>query len=106
MNATTALHRTRQAAEHFTTATGDAARLTAAAQLTEEFGKLDKLLQQGDDPPADWPLKPAADSFADHAGPQNDTCLCGEPITMSGGSWLHQYNPELQGTDDHDAAPF
>jgi hypothetical protein len=105
MSAATALHRTRQAAEHFTAATGDAARLTAAARLAEQFALLDQLLRQGGEPPADWPLKPAQDSFADHAGPGNDTCGCGEPITRSGGSWLHLYNPELQGTDDHDAAP-
>ena len=32
-------------------------------------------------------------------------CGCGEPITEYDGAWLHIYNPELRGTDDHDASP-
>jgi hypothetical protein len=105
MSATTALHQTRQAAEHFTAATSDAAKLTAAGRLAEQFALLDQLLRQGGEPPADWPLSPAEDPYADHAGPGNDTCGCGEPITWYEDSWHHLYNPELRGTDDHDAAP-
>jgi len=40
----------------------------------------------------------------DGAGP-DATCGCGEPITMYDGEWLHIFNPELRGTDDHDAEP-
>lgn len=38
------------------------------------------------------------------AGP-DDTCGCGEPITLYEGEWLHIFNPELRGTDDHEASP-
>jgi hypothetical protein len=42
--------------------------------------------------------------FTDGAGP-DATCGCGEPITMYDDYWLHVINPELRGTDDHDAEP-
>lgn len=32
-------------------------------------------------------------------------CGCGWPITQYDGVWLHVYNPELTGCDDHDAQP-
>lgn len=38
------------------------------------------------------------------AGP-DASCGCGEPITFYDGVWLHIINPELRGTDDHDAEP-
>lgn len=44
------------------------------------------------------------EDITEGAGP-DDTCGCGEPITMYDGVWLHIYNPELRGTDDHDARP-
>lgn len=49
----------------------------------------------GQDDPAD-----AAD-----AREQQDTCRCGEPIVLYNGDWLHLYNPELTGANDHDASP-
>lgn len=42
--------------------------------------------------------------FTDGAGP-DAVCGCGEPITLFEGAWLHIINPELRGTDDHDAEP-
>lgn len=36
---------------------------------------------------------------------QQETCSCGEPIVLYDGDWLHLYNPELTGADDHDASP-
>jgi hypothetical protein len=39
------------------------------------------------------------------AGP-DDTCGCGEPITMYEGEWLHIYNEDLRGTGDHDPHPY
>jgi hypothetical protein len=44
------------------------------------------------------------EDVAEGAGP-DDVCGCGEPITMYDGAWLHIFNPELRGTDDHDAHP-
>ncbi len=38
------------------------------------------------------------------AGP-DATCGCGEAITWFEGAWLHIFNPELRGTDDHEAEP-
>lgn len=35
----------------------------------------------------------------------HDTCGCGEPIARYEGEWMHVYNPQLRGTDDHDATP-
>ena len=32
-------------------------------------------------------------------------CGCGWPITDYDGEWLHVFNPELTGSDDHDARP-
>jgi hypothetical protein len=51
-------------------------------------------------------LEPAVtgEELTEGAGP-DDVCGCGEPITMYDGYWLHIYNPELRGTDDHDAQP-
>lgn len=40
----------------------------------------------------------------DGAGP-DATCGCGYGITYFEGAWLHVFNPELTGTDDHDAEP-
>lgn len=44
------------------------------------------------------------EDFTAGAGP-DETCGCGEAITWYGGTWLHIANPELRGTDDHDAEP-
>src|SRR5690606_6416056 len=34
-----------------------------------------------------------------------EVCTCGQPITEYEGRWLHVYNPELTGADDHEARP-
>ena len=44
------------------------------------------------------------EDITEGAGP-DAFCGCGEPITMYDGVWLHIFNPELRGTDDHDADP-
>ena len=51
-------------------------------------------------------IEPGSDR-ADVAGSieQQGTCGCGEPIVLCDGEWLHLYNPELTGADDHDASP-
>lgn len=42
--------------------------------------------------------------FTSGAGP-DAWCGCGERITWYGGTWMHIINPELRGTNDHDAEP-
>lgn len=39
--------------------------------------------------------------------PEKETihCGCGQPIALHDGEWLHVYNPELTGADDHEARP-
>jgi hypothetical protein len=48
--------------------------------------------------------EPSGTDLTEGVGP-DAVCGCGEPITQYDGVWLHIYNPELRGTDDHDASP-
>lgn len=36
---------------------------------------------------------------------QHDECGCGEPIALWQGTWVHIYNEELRGSDDHEPEP-
>jgi hypothetical protein len=36
---------------------------------------------------------------------EHGVCGCGEPIALYDGRWMHVYNDELRGTDDHTASP-
>lgn len=49
-------------------------------------------------------LEVLGSDVTDGAGPDS-TCGCGEPVTYYDGVWMHVFNPELRGTDDHDAHP-
>jgi hypothetical protein len=104
VDATELLAEVRDARQSFINATDATDGLGAAALFAAKFGSLDTLLQQGGQPPDDWPLEPAGDDLTEGAGP-DDVCDCGEPITMFDGRWMHIYNPELRGSDDHHAQP-
>lgn len=67
---------------------------------------LDDWLSSGAFLPAPWQAynPPKGEDLTEGAGP-DDRCGCGEPITMYEGVWLHVYNEELRGTDDHDPEP-
>lgn len=51
------------------------------------------------------PETPKGEDLTAGAGP-DDTCGCGEPITMYDGEWLHIYNEDLRGTGDHEPKPW
>lgn len=53
----------------------------------------------------DETMKITGADLTDGASDEEEFCGCGEPITMYDGEWLHIYNPELRGTDDHEARP-
>lgn len=80
--------------------------IDAAESLADRFGQLDEHMRSGAYPPAGWPPSDEihGDDVTAGAGP-DATCGCGERITMYDGVWLHVFNPELRGTDDHDAHP-
>lgn len=82
-----------------------AADLMASQQAMPDQGALNQLAalvrqayQLGQDETV------SGDDLTEGAGP-DDTCSCGEPITMLDDEWMHIYSEELRGTGDHDPAP-
>lgn len=80
--------------------------METAGRLAGRFNQIDDHMCSGGYPTADWPPSGESKSSDLTASAAPDTfCGYGELITAYDGAWLHLFDPELRGTDDHDALP-